>query len=659
MNLRPKITLSLLLTIVLGTASLAEVVDIPDPNLERVIRDALDVPRGTSLLKEDMLKLTHLPWSDENIEDLTGLEHATNVVFAVLGGNPITDLAPIGSLPRLETLHIAGIRTNNLDALANLAALKDLFAIHCAIEDISALAGLTNLVALDLAANRIVDISALANLTALEKLHIERNRIVDVSPLAGLTKLKELHIFHNRIVDFSAILHLSIIDLWRDEECVLPGMPIHDRIANRSLPSVFQPWSNGISSQEGTWWDDSIPFNDRVAAHDLWWHGPGANFQIRLELTPQGYQIIGDMPREIAYRDELLSKNPSMLFLADLRQHYARIVRFGEDWFGWLRDENGNIVPVDQLDPHTQYLIDFRRPAVQDDIVQRAIAVARCGLFDGIMFDAWGADDSASLEGRYSILRRIRESVPNDFLILFNTNHFYIPDLVPYINGAFMETFPRVGENGYTRDRIIEIETNLIRYESNVREPKINCLRGLGIGAEPPDNPNNRRWMRLFTTMSLTCSDGYVLYTLGDIGGQRQFQKHIWHSFWGADLGQPTSPATQLYQDIEGMYIREFTNGWAVYNRSGAAQVITLPEEVQGVASSHVGTEHTLPNLDGDMYLRVKPPNPADVNGDGVVNILDLTIIAQAFGTDSLEGDVNGDGVVNVFDLVFVAGEIQ
>ena len=45
------------------------------------------------------------------------------------------------------------------------------------------------------------------------------------------------------------------------------------------------------------------------------------------------------------------------------------------------------------------------------------------------------------------------------------------------------------------------------------------------------------------------------------------------------------------------------------------------------------------------------------MNGDGIVNILDLTIIAQGFGTDGLEADVNGDGVVNVFDLVFVANQ--
>ena len=651
MNFRQKITLSLLLTFVLGGVAFAQVVDIPDPNLNRLIRQELNIPASRHITQADMLRLTGLPWSDEGISDLTGLEHAINLNFAVLAGNPIKDFTPISSLPRLEVLNIAGIRTNTLDVFANLTSLKDFFAIHCDIEDISAVAGLINLIALDLAANHISDITALAHLTELEKLHIERNRIVDVSPLAGLTNLKELHIFHNRISDFSSISGLAFTHIERDEECDVPGLPVQDRIENRSLPSVFLGWDAGVVMRRGSdEWYDSIPHSERVATRDLWWHGPGASFHISLELTPQGYQIMGRIPGEISYRDELLSRNPNMLFLADLRQHYASIARFGEDWFGWVRDENGRILPVDERDPHTSYLIDYRRPEVQDDIVQRAVAVSKCGLYDGIMYDAWSGRD-------YSILRRIREKVPEDFLILFNTNHWYIPELAPYINGSFMETFPDVREEGYTRERIIEIETNLMKYEANAREPQINCLRGFGIGAEPPDSPNNRRWMRLFTTMSLTLSDGYVIYTLGDIGGQEQYLKHIWHRFWDADLGQPVGQKAQLYQGTDGLYIREYTNGWAVYNRSGAQRVITLPEETKGVASKLEGFSHTLPDLDGEMYLRVPPENPADVNGDGVVNIFDLTLVAQAFGKDGLQGDVNGDGVVNVFDLVFVANQ--
>ena len=53
----------------------------------------------------------------------------------------------------------------------------------------------------------------------------------------------------------------------------------------------------------------------------------------------------------------------------------------------------------------------------------------------------------------------------------------------------------------------------------------------------------------------------------------------------------------------------------------------------------------------------------SDVNGDGVVNILDLTLIASRFGAIPTEGqstnpDVNGDGMVNILDLTLVAGNL-
>ena len=317
------------------------------------------------------------------------------------------------------------------------------------------------------------------------------------------------------------------------------------------------------------------------------------------------------------------------------------------------------------------YLIDFRLPEVQDIIVQQAISVSKCGLYDGILFDAWG-EHSRLLTGygshrnhstveeewqaRLTILQRIRANVPDDFLIICNHNWKKLPLSAPYINGGFMETHH---EGEYTNSKLADIEDALIWYEENVREPQVNILRGEGLGTEPPDSPNNRRWMRLFTTMSLTCSDGYALYTLGDIGGQKQYQRHIWHSFWDADLGQPVGPKTQRYQeDIEGLYIREFTNGWAVYNRSGQAQAITLRSSATPVSdrgSTTASITHLLPDLDGEIYLKAR--HPADVNGDWVVNILDLVQVSNSFGKSA--PDPNGDGVVNVLDLVFVAQQFS
>ena len=50
----------------------------------------------------------------------------------------------------------------------------------------------------------------------------------------------------------------------------------------------------------------------------------------------------------------------------------------------------------------------------------------------------------------------------------------------------------------------------------------------------------------------------------------------------------------------------------------------------------------------------------SDVNVDGTVNILDLTLVAAQFGTaptadQPLNSDVNGDGTVNILDLTLVA----
>ena len=61
-------------------------------------------------------------------------------------------------------------------------------------------------------------------------------------------------------------------------------------------------------------------------------------------------------------------------------------------------------------------------------------------------------------------------------------------------------------------------------------------------------------------------------------------------------------------------------------------------------------------NLIDPSTLTVTAEKPADLNGDGVVNILDLMILANAFGKDS--PDLNADGVVNILDLVIISNAL-
>ena len=239
----------------------------------------------------------------------------------------------------------------------------------------------------------------------------------------------------------------------------------------------------------------------------------------------------------------------------------------------------------------------------------------------------------------------------------------------------------------YHRQHLAEIESTLLWGEQNLREPQINCLEGWSLKNEPLDSPKNQQRMRLFTTMSLTLSDGYVSYVAGIGGGDNHqhayefweghseehargvahdhLHDHHWYDFYDADLGSPVGgdeTKGQHYvnpagETIDGLFIREFTNGWAVYNRSGKEQTITLPMETTGVASGITATQHTLPDLDGEMYLKHGTGTSADVNGDSVVNIQDLVIVANALG--EAEPDLNGDGVVNILDLVVVANAFE
>ena len=424
--------------------------------------------------------------------------------------------------------------------------------------------------------------------------------------------------------------------------CDMPSLPIQQRIQNRTFPSVFSAWG-GIRIKNLPTFSNA----EKLALHDIHWHSPyfGLNFAQTGELK-------GNIEEAQQRRNELLALNPNMLFIVELRIRDAWIGYYPDNFPYWLRDANGDII----TSPSGRFLLtDFTQPGMQDIIVQRAIAVAQCGLFDGLFFD-WFAEDFTVLQG-YSyeteqqakdvILKSIRNAVREDFIIIVNTNRRKHPRRAYGVNGSFMETL-RDNDNGYTHEGLKQIEDTLIWAETHFREPQINCLEGWGIPNEPPDSPDNRRWMRVFTTMGLSLSNGYVQYN--DSTGH-----NYWYNFWDADLGRPVGDKAQQHENINGLFIREFTNGWAVYNRSGKIQPITLPRVSTGVSSNKQDITHLLPDLDGEIYLRIG--KPFDLNRDGTINILDLILISQNFGTT--EGDINGDGTTDIFDLTLVARNLK
>ena len=572
---------------------------MPDGTLRNAVREQLQLPDATPMHTLDMMELRDLVITESDIENLQGLEHAVNLRFLHLSRSQIVDITPLSGLMFLKTLKLN----------------------H----------------------NQIIDITPLSNLVNLEHLRLHHNQIIDFTPLLGLINLKSIRVTGNP-GDVSPILALNVAKDW---ECLLGDIPISERVEDRSYPSVFQTTGMVLNLPTSS-------FEERIAQHDLYFKGI-PHFDLGWTFTSEGVKITGDLGVSKERRYTLLDHNPNMVFLVGLYYYGAPGDMYPEDWPHWIRDASGNRIQ----DPgYGEFFINFTHPVVQDLVVQQAIAIAKCGLYEGIFLDLWHTrilidrverdiDPNVEIEAKLSILKRIREAVGDDFLILVNTVRWKVPRSAPYVNGTHMETQwdPKIGF--YTRERLTEIDNTLLWSEENFRYPQINCLSAKAIN-ENLDTPANQRWMRTFTTMSLTHSDGYVLYDRGIS------HEHYWYDFWDAPLGQPiggNETKGQLYENREGLFIREFTNGYAVYNRSGKAQEISIPIQATGAESGITSFKHTVPDLDGEIYL--KTGVTADVNGDGVVNIQDLVIVANALG--KAEPDLNGDGVVNIQDLVIVA----
>ena len=502
--------------------------------------------------------------------------------------------------------------------------------------------------------------------------------------------------------------------VYAEEICIIDRPPIVERIENRSYPSVFGAWSHELLNYPRP--DDIYEwsyYKEMLTRNDLYWGGANLGIQWRL-LTPEGVKLVAVGSTgalqfvKDSRRGQLQSLNPNYLHLISVYYYGTNPLAYPEDWPYWLRDKQGNRV---QDEGWSELLIDWTHPGAQDHFVQQAVAAAKCGIFDGIFMDWWDESKQwdqemadlyhgSKVDGLVSLVKRIREAVGDDFLIIVNTNTRKIPRSAPYVNGAFMETIGHV--QGYAREHLIEIEDALLWYEESFRYPQVNCLEGWGIPSESLDSPRNQQQARVFTTLSLTHSNGYVSYTTGiRIGGNHEHayeiwkghsQEHAsgepgdhthqkyWYRFYDAPLGRPVGGDETkgvLYKtpkgvSIEGLFIREFTNGWAVYNRSGKERKIYLPEKVSGVASGVENKHwHTIPDLDGEIFLKktTAPVNeikkttaPADVNNDGKVNIDDIRLVVAAIGvepTTTTRADVNEDGTVNVVDLQIVIDNLD
>ena len=216
------------------------VVRIPDTNLRAVIAEELGKGPNAPITVEEMKRLDKLYANGRGIQDLTGLQFATNVSrlrltrnqisdLSPLAGlielralslysNPVSDISPLKGLKNLTHLSLTNSPVSDLSSLTGLTALRTLELgdrpryPHTLSGDLSPLAGLINLTSLVIHNFNGSDLSPLAGLINLEVFGFDGREVSDLSPLAGLISLKRIRIWGSPISDLSPLVRLPKLE---------------------------------------------------------------------------------------------------------------------------------------------------------------------------------------------------------------------------------------------------------------------------------------------------------------------------------------------------------------------------------------------------------------------------------------------------------------
>jgi hypothetical protein len=357
-----------------------------------------------------------------------------------------------------------------------------------------------------------------------------------------------------------------------------PDRPaLQHRIASRTFPSVFQAWNPADNLKDEDRWTT-------VARHDLVFHAPaflGLKWVGSFVGLSSGIEK-ASVAVACARRSELQRKNPHLVMLAEIRYRDAHRSYLPQDHPWWKR-KDGRLVMGWEEGGYIQ--LDFANPDFRKQVAAQARAVVDSGAFDGVMLD-WWADD----EDRLALIKEVRAAIGEKTLILANANDRKTPRTAAFINGYFMECY-----KSKTSEDWRQIADTLQWAEKNLREPRINCLETWFH--------NSRRdlhLMRATTTLALTLSDGYCLFSDPNPLPTPD-HLHDWYDFWNKSLGKPT--ATGVQRD-DGAFQREFERGVVVYNPMGNNPItVKFTDPRRRASTGESGRSFVMPACDGDLFL--------------------------------------------------------
>ncbi len=336
-------------------------------------------------------------------------------------------------------------------------------------------------------------------------------------------------------------------------------------------------------------------------------------------------QLLIFTPDQIALHesqiDALKRKNPSVIILAYVpSQSYNtmywsndavfRNMRVQDQW--WLKDSSGQIrtpwpglALTNMSAEWSQYLVGFVQQYVQP--IKNVDGIFFDMVSDGIIntdmntvdLDGDGVPDGSANAvrtwvGRMQYLLQTARSQLSVPIIVINGSSN--TQLQKDVNGRMFESFPTPWESGGSWSAIM---TALERNKVNNVKPPIYV-----INSNSADTGNQRDYqkMRFGLASSLMSDNVYFGYDYGETSHSQAW----WYDEYDANLGTATGPAVSqsnrpaFQSDV---WRRDFTNGVALVNPTGAGQTVDLGGEYEKI----IGKQDTAVN-DGSIVSQVYIP---------------------------------------------------
>ena len=600
----------------------------PDEEVE-VVKERDDADRAYTLLMFQSLDLKVYINPDvivfQSLNSLRNAEQRVPTAKVLKGIIPDPNLAAA-----LRSALVLG--PNALITKQKMRKLTELRAKNSQIADLTGLEHATGLRVLSLSDNQISDLTPLAKLTQLKGISLFRNQINNLTPLAKLIQLTRLDLGGNQIRNITPLAGLTQLDwlsLWENQ-------------INNLRPLVSLTQLNRLDLRNNQI-SNVTPLTKLIQLRELQLHenqirdvSPLARLVNLETLYLKGNPIQDASPlaalTKLRDMDIEIPRSPSTVHVesADHPQMY------------WVNTDNRTLhrlvgAEVENLVPRIQ------------NATHLAIDVANEKLYwTEQTGNTTGRIRRANLDGTNVQLVKDLTSVPHGIVLDTANGKIYLTNSWGKVQRLNLD-----GSN-FQPNLItgLDMPKNL---DLDVSGGKVYWTEMSGrIRRANLDGSNVQDIATgLGTLMGLVVFDGTVYWTEMTGENQGKIQR--------VNLdGTNTEMLLTLTSIPRGITLDPMENKLYWTNSRGKIQRANL----DGSNIENLITGLVAP---GDFILQISPPLPptvpvneivsTDVNGDGVVNIQDLVLVASGFGqTGQNAADVNGDGIVNIQDLVLVAG---